>query len=426
MGHMFLEGDSIRHPGPISHFATVDWRPRDWISQIVMATFDNVFGLAGVAWLFGLTTVTLAVALFWTSRRFVSFTAAAIISSLGLIGASASLTERPQVVSFILIVVTVGALLRTASDLRPRWWLAPMTGVWACMHGLWFLSPALQGAVLVGLALDHRLDWRIARHLGLLAVASLVAVAITPNGFFALTHPIGDPAHRGAGKYIQEFGRPELWSPAVLAVLLMLIAVAVVHVRRGTTTWVNGLLVLSAVAISLTAARSVAIGAMIAAPLVAAAIASREGKPVRAERIGVPVVAASSLVALAFVVPHTAAKPASSLPTAFDDRIRALPQGAVLFNDLRDGGYLMWRHPEVSIVGDGLTDQYSPSWVRGWFGALENEPGWEQFVSETGAGFALLETEKPIVTSLRSHGWTVVAESGGRSLLRKPAGPQTK
>ena len=44
---------------------------------------------------------------------------------------------RPQVLSYLLIALTVGAWLRTWDDGRLRWWLVPVTWLWAMLHGMW-------------------------------------------------------------------------------------------------------------------------------------------------------------------------------------------------------------------------------------------------------------------------------------------------
>src|ERR1700744_5113425 len=49
-GHEFLHGWSLRHPGSVSTFATSDWVPTQWLSEVVMARTEDWFGLAGVAW----------------------------------------------------------------------------------------------------------------------------------------------------------------------------------------------------------------------------------------------------------------------------------------------------------------------------------------------------------------------------------------
>src|SRR3954464_6718714 len=52
-GQEFLHGWSLRHPGSVTTFATRDWVPTQWLSEIVMARTEDWFGLAGVAWVSG-------------------------------------------------------------------------------------------------------------------------------------------------------------------------------------------------------------------------------------------------------------------------------------------------------------------------------------------------------------------------------------
>ena len=56
-GAEFLDGWSLRHPGSVSSFATASWVPTQWLPEVVMARTEQWFGLAGVAWLFGLMIV---------------------------------------------------------------------------------------------------------------------------------------------------------------------------------------------------------------------------------------------------------------------------------------------------------------------------------------------------------------------------------
>ena len=78
------------------------------------------------------------------------------VESLDRIGLSA----RPQVISYVLVVITVDAWLRAADDSRARWWLVPMTWVWAMCHGMWPVGIAIGGIVLIGMALDRRTTMR--------------------------------------------------------------------------------------------------------------------------------------------------------------------------------------------------------------------------------------------------------------------------
>src|ERR1700712_5787527 len=58
-GEEFLHGWSLRHPGSVSTFATRDWVPTQWLSEIAMTRVEQWFGLAGLAWFSGLLQILL-------------------------------------------------------------------------------------------------------------------------------------------------------------------------------------------------------------------------------------------------------------------------------------------------------------------------------------------------------------------------------
>lgn len=423
MGHAYLDGTSVRHPGPMSPFGTEDWHSRDWLPQVLVALFDGAFGLPGVAWLHGLALAVLFIVCFRLCRRLVPFGPAVIATGMGFYSMIGSLSPRPQVVSFILLVVTVGALLRTVEDLRPRWWLAAVTAVWACSHGMWFLSPGLQVVVLLGLFLDRRLDTRSVRPHALLLCLCVAAVAITPNGAHQLAHPLG--ASMGTFRYIQEYQPPSMSFPPYVAALIMLFVVCLTWARRGDGSWGAVLLVGSGAFLTLYMGRTIPLGGILLMPFFARAVASwwpqsRAYLPRVAERAVVYGGAIGSLVALAVMVPASAAAPDELFPTTYDVRLSALPEDAVLINELGDGGYLAWKHPDLRIVGDGLSDQYSVEWLEQWYQALRGEPEWKEFVERSGADYALLRDATPLRLGLASLGWSTVQEGEDRVLLEAP------
>jgi hypothetical protein len=424
MGHKFLSGTSLRHPGPMSPLGTEDWRPRDWAVQMVMAQFDSWFGLPGVAWLFGAAIVALTIVQYRNCRRRAGVTAALLATTLGIVAGHNGYSARPQMVSFILLAITLGAVLDTEGDLKPRWWLIPLTGVWALCHGLWFLCVVLQVTLLVGLLLDRRLTWRLGWRLGLCGLGSLVAVAVTPNGLYELTHPTGQTAV-GVG-FILEYAAPSRQSPSFVMWLLLLTVIVLSWLRRGLRpSWVELLIVLLAALMALEYLRTIILGTILITPLLASALepwvsAIRVQIRPGVERGLMLGVGGLALAVLALAVPSSAQGVSSTrFPTSFDTTLDALPSRAVLFNELGDGGYLAWRHPGLRIVGDGLSDQYAASWLSDWFGALDADPGWCEFLNRTGATWALLKNGSRLTAELEEARWAVEQERQGRVLLHR-------
>jgi len=423
MGQKFLGGTSIRHPGPMSYFGTEDWRPRDWLTQVLAARVDGWWGLPGVAWLYGLGLVVFAVVVYRLARARVSFAAAVVATPIAVMASMTSLTARPQLVSFILLGVTVGAVVKTADDLRPRWWLSVLTGAWACLHGMWFLSLVLQGAVLAGLLMDRRLDRGRATRLAAVILASVAAVGVTPNGLYLLAKPLGTSL--AIAQHIQEYQPPNVGSLYYALTLLMLGVTVLTWVRDSRTPWVNIVLLVIAAGFAVQMQRTTTIGAVIVIPLFAEALDRWLGKleldaPKVVERVLVYGGAVLALVALALAVPSTADRPGDNLPVAFDAQLDEVPASAVLLNELSDGGYLTWSHPRLRIVEDGLSDQYATDWHLDYFDATSMAPGWDDFLRRTGVTYALLSKERPLGEVLELKRWTVIAQDDDKVLLRAP------
>jgi len=170
-GQYLLNGGQFSGPDPWVPFATRPFVLTQWLPEVVAQKAYEIAGLPGVAWLRCATMLVLLSALLWVCRRVADSVPALMAALAAMLGAGASLTERPQLVSFILLAVTLAAWWRSAEDLRPRWWLIPLTWVWACSHGLWPVGLAVGGVVIFGLAVDRRLDRRTALRLMLVPSA---------------------------------------------------------------------------------------------------------------------------------------------------------------------------------------------------------------------------------------------------------------
>jgi len=174
--------------------------------------------------------------------------------------------------------------------------------------------------------------------------------------------------------------------------------------------------------------RTIAVGAMMAAPLLVEALhrlMTGSALPIphldrRTERrwLAASVVAASVLAAV--VLPATASRP-SNVPSALDARLDSLPAREVVFNDYALGGWLLWRHPELAPVIDGRTEVFTVPYVDRYMNTLTVRPGWQQVVAASGATSALLRDDSPLGDALQHQmQWTVVGSDEGYTLLRSP------
>ena len=141
-GDYLLRTWQFAGPDPWSPFTANTWVLHEWVPELALSLANRVDGLTGVAWAWYVGTVLVALAFYASCRSQGRIVLSAIATVLALLGAAASLTPRPQLVSIALAAVVTAAWLSSARDGRARWWLVPMTWVWACSHGMWFVSPS--------------------------------------------------------------------------------------------------------------------------------------------------------------------------------------------------------------------------------------------------------------------------------------------
>lgn len=421
VGREFWSGNwSLHDTGPLSSFATEEWTPRDWVPQLVASRFELWFGLPGVAWLYGLSLLAFLMTAYLVCRRFADPMPATLATVLGGLGATGSLSQRPQVISFILMLIVVSAWLATTRDLKPRWWLIPLTWVWASSHGMWYCGIAVGILVVAGLAIDRRVNLRHALTLACVPALSLLAAGATPVGP-RLWLTLFDTT--GMWRFVSEWQSPSFRDLAPAITVLMIFIVVAIWARLGVRMpWTHiGVLALGA-GWTLLSARTVALGAVTVAPLVATALQSlQQNRPPvhvrRAEPLFLGLVTLGCLAALALAVPATSDIP-GDVPNGLDDQLASLPAGTAVLNEYVLGGWLHWRHPELQTVVDGFTDGYTTDAVSDYGEALTVSAGWQTYLEDTGADVALLREDSPLAVALTDRlGWTNEGQDAGYVLL---------
>ena len=424
-GSEFLHGHwSLWHPGSVTPYATSSWVPTQWLPEMAMAQVAAWFGLAGVAWLFGLMLLALVCALYFVTRRWANPMLVVFLLIPTLVGASFGLSMRPQVLSYLLVVITLGAWLRTWDDHRLRWWLIPLTWLWAMMHGMWPIGIALGVVAVVGLALDRRTDVRGLGRALLIPFASAVAAALTPLG------PSVYDGVRGVGersRFFAEWNPPSYTSVPTWLVLAATLAVCVVLLIRGPRPpWTDVVFLLVTAGCAVWSLRTVPIAAVMLMPLVARAarpMLAKQPGPVR-RREAYAVVGANlvALAVLAAAVPHTSADPPAQ-PSWLDPAMTALPPHTPIVSEWAYAGYLMWKYPDLDQVMHGYGDTYTVPELQRNEDILTIAPGWDRELRSTNARVAVLPTHLSLAYALEhQEGWRVVHRSPSLEMLVAPPG----
>jgi hypothetical protein len=416
-----LRGDwRIASPGALSEFATEEWVARDWLPQVAASWMAENFGLVGVGWLVGAGYLVCVLTLWHSARAHSSPLPSLLATSFGFCGLLMSMTPRPQLVSFALLAVFVSAWLRTAVDLLPRWHLVPLTGLWACCHGMWISGVIVGFAVIGGMVIERKTVDRDLAKIASIPLLGMLLAMVTPAGPGVVLAAVEQNETR---QFISEWQPTTFASPASLAIALGLALVVLTAVRRGGLPWPNILLLGLAAAWTAMSMRTVALGAVLVTPLLAASVQSwtcrPQLRPRRVEALTVFGIAAGVLVVLAALVPGRVGE-ADRWPQKLDTRLAALPSGTVILNSYELGGWLEWRYPTLTPVIDGNTPAYRVDHVGEYMSAKELRGDWDGFVASTDAEYALLHEASPLAEGLRLKDWQELAEDADYVLLRSP------
>jgi hypothetical protein len=419
-GEEFLDGWSVRHPGSVSTFATRDWVPTQWLSEIVMTRTEQWFGLAGLAWFSGLLEILLFLGVYAAVRGRAEPLVSLPLTGVALYSMQSGLSMRPQVLSYLFVAVAVGAWLRTLDDGRARWWLVPLVWLWAMVHGMWPVALVIGAVATAGLLLDRRPVAVVVRSAGV-TIACAVAAALTPVGpsLYGAVLTVSSRA-----RYFAEWLPPTWTTWSSIGFIVLFVVTLTGLLLRGTNTWTETLLVALGGVFAAYADRTVPVGAAMLAPLAAAPWQSMLGRrrPVVArERWAVLGGALAALAALGLAVPHTSADPLPQ-PGWADPTLGGLPAGTKVLNDWNLGGYLMWRYPRLDLMMHGYGDTFTTAELDRNTRLLQVSPGWPEDVRASGARYALLRPGSLLSSQLMTQeGWRVVRQSDDLVLLRAPA-----
>ncbi len=170
-------------------------------------------------------------------------------------------------------------------------------------------------------------------------------------------------------------------------------------------------------------ARTIAIGAILLAPLFAEVLQRWLPERVVPRKWEVRTLGAATLASLvlaAVLVPATARTPAD-VPASFDRTLAAMPQGTVVWNVDALGGWLLYSHPNVEPTMDTRAEVYGPDYLRSYVRAISGFPGWQETIATSGARYAVVSAEGALADGLqRQLGWTVVATEAPYVLLKAP------
>jgi len=422
LGHKLRQTWDFGPHDPLSPLTTMPWVYNQWLPEVVASWFEDIGGLPAVAW-FAVAGRFLILILLWRACRSRASALPALAATfLGFLGTFGAWDARPQLFGIALFVVAANAALRTAEDGQARWWLIPLTWLWAMVHGTWPLAILMWLVIALAAVLDRPDDgWR--RHAARLCVpiGAAIVAALTPVGlrlyttFTAISNVNAD---------IREWQPLSLTSPILAIPVFSLCLVVIAWARRWMPkpNWARVALLIFALGCMLMYARTIAVGSVIAALLLAEALQAvvpRRDSNARRETLALALAISAALCYGALALSVTARLPGDA-PTGLSDILANQPASVVL-NEQGVGGWIHWAHAHLTPVFDTRAEVYGPAAIDKYFEIVRLGPGWEDALTASGARLALLQSDSPLAYALTTQkGWVLLGEDAGFVLLRRP------
>jgi hypothetical protein len=100
--------------------------------------------------------------------------------------------------------------------------------------------------------------------------------------------------------------------------------------------------------------------------------------------------------------------------------LAALPEDTVVCNDMGDGGWLIYTHPNIRVAFDTRVELYSVEHIKGYLNFYRAQPGWFDYVRKNSCSYALLPSDTAAAEALiHQADWVPTASTDDYVLLRK-------
>ncbi len=377
-----------------------------WAYQVLVFGLHRVGGFPGLVAVHAAAVVlAFGIMILTALRRNGPPVFLAVVTLAGILAAEFRFSIRPEVFSWVLLVLMILALEKYRETRRWPWMLAvpAIMAVWVNIQGIFIVGLLTAGAYALGESISLR---KPDRPLILGAVAGFAACFLNPYGIRGVMFPLTLMTRLGGdnpfARSIAEFQSPWtlnpiaagalyprklLYSYIFLSALLVILFLLTLRKRR-TTEWflaaIFGLLAAQAI-------RNIPIFVLVCIPLMVRAagdlLASRPGRklqeklPLQPFRMTVGVILTALVLATGVQVLSSAYYISDRRDVRFgyalDDRFLPVQAAAFigenslegrLFNQLRYGGYFIWKLKQPVFI-DGRLEVMQEDFFREYTGS---------------------------------------------------------
>jgi len=290
-------------------------------------------------------------------------------------------------------------------------------------HGLWIVSLGLGVVIVASLAVDKRLDRKQAGRLLAIPALGLLTAALTPAGPSLLLTPLTVGAN--GRDFVGEWQPTSIRDPYAILTLAMLATVLLGWIRsRAVPPWWQIAIAALSLISTLAMSRTIAVGAVLAAPLLAQTwqqhLRTEVTPATRRDVLGwLTLVVAAGMIAIP--ISGAIAQTPIGVPDGLRPQLSAIPARTVILCEDDKTGWLLWAEPQLAPAIDIRTEIYSHAHLTAYVRTMAVAPGWQDFIRSTRSTYALVATESPIATALSERlNWHSLGTDSGYVLLEAP------
>jgi len=409
-GEIIWTTRTIPHTDLYSHTAAGrPWVVHEWLAEVLFYLLYRWSPLTLVIW-----KIFMAISIFggalWVGMRLSGHLWAPLaLTALAAYAASPFFDIRPQLFTYLGAVATLGILLHPG--IRHLWLLPALVALWANLHagfnvGVLFVFSWAFWETMEGLFGRSRERGRL-RTLWGVALTSLIAGLLNPNGYLVYAYPFHLMSHKTVMNFIVEWFSPNFHEASTrpYEMLIALIVLGLALSRRPKPPASLWLLVFFLHA-SLMFWRNLPLFCIVTAILLAPHLADildrLRNHPAVCRWPGraAPLLTATFLVGGA--ISQVKAIPKGNL---FDVSVRrsTFPEAACrfldehhlpgpMYNEYKWGGYLIWRfYPGRKVFMDGRAEVYFGPAFDAYYSAHNAHANWQQALDRYRVDLALVE-----------------------------------
>ncbi|MDH5298308.1 MAG: hypothetical protein OEV91_04745 [Desulfobulbaceae bacterium] len=449
-GEIMLDRQTILTRDIFSHTAAGNpWTAHEWLSEIIMAWWHQLGGIAAVVLFFSFLSAATFWLLYTICRRTTPDWLATPIVLVAFCLAYTHLLARPHIFSWFLGLVTI-AILQKGTQSRLLYLLPPITLVWANLHGGFMLSLLFQIFFITGPLLDHlclrpipswQLLWTRLNRPILILVASTAAACINPFGCHLLLFPfyVTSPVFT---RNINEWLPADLLEQWYLRSYLLLVLLFLFF-QAHRLNWTQRLFILYFINAALAHCRHFSLAGLFLSPIWSEALApwgaaidlrNRKGSTPDKEMSLSPYSGLALTLVLFLLLLSLVSNPrfrqqqllaplgadtSPDTPSPFLAFLKDHPQQGKMFNNYGWGGILIYTFgPEQKVFIDGRADMYGEKIFTDYQKIIGITDETEPLLDKYGVDWVLFGSTEPLTRYLkRSGAWLEIYRDKTASIL---------